>query len=138
MGRIYDTGEHSSLNIYAKYFHVHTGADSWTLDTGDFYEVDGMNSDRIRVGGRVLTNKGEAYQYYYGAGYEYEFNGDVHMRVRGDNVDADSLRGGTGFAELGVNYKKDADSHWSFDLNAKRYVGKREGISAQLQVNYDF
>lgn len=104
----------------------------------DKFEFDSINSDRLRIGARVTTNKENKFRTYYGLAYEYEFNGRAGMRAAGMEVPEQSLRGSSYMAEAGLNYQPSADSPWSFDLNMRGYAGERQGASFNVQATYTF
>lgn len=100
--------------------------------------MDGITSDRLRIGARLTTNKENKFSTYYGLAYEYEFNGDADMRVENMSTPQQSLKGSSYMAEIGVNYQPSSDSPWSFDLSMRGYAGQREGFSGNVQAVYSF
>ena len=137
IGQIIPLSESSDLDVYGKFFHTYTEGDSFKVDTDEF-EFDGINSDRLRVGARLTTNKENKFSTYYGLAYEYEFNGDAEMRAAGMNVPTQSLQGSSCMAEVGFNYQPTPESPWSFDLNMRGYAGEREGATFNVQATYTF
>jgi hypothetical protein len=73
---------------------------------------------------------------YYGAAWEYEFNGDADNTVVGYDINTPSLSGSTVIGEIGAHYK--ASEKWSFDLNGRAYTGLRDGFTGSVQANYLF
>ena len=137
VGQIIPLTESSDLDVYGKFFHTYTQGDSFDVD-GDKFEFDGIDSDRLRVGARITTNKANKFSTYYGLAYEYEFNGDAKMRAAGINAPEQSLQGSSYMAELGFNYQPTPDSPWNFDLNMRGYAGEREGATFNVQATYTF
>ncbi len=137
IGQIIPLSESSDLDVYGKFFHTYTEGDSFKVDTDEF-EFDSINSDRLRVGARLTTNKENKFSTYYGLAYEYEFNGDAEMRAAGMNAPTQSLQGSSYMAEVGFNYQPTPDSPWSFDLNMRGYAGEREGATFNVQATYTF
>lgn len=137
IGQIIPLSESSDLDVYGKFFHTYTEGDSFKVDTDEF-EFDSINSDRLRVGARLTTNKENKFSTYYGLAYEYEFNGDAEMRAAGMNAPTQSLQGSSCMAEIGFNYQPTPDSPWSFDLNMRGYAGEREGATFNVQATYTF
>ena len=137
IGQIIPLTESSDLDVYGKFFHTYTEGDSFNV-AGDEFEFDGINSDRLRVGARLTTNKENKFSTYYGLAYEYEFNGDAEMRAAGMNAPTQSLQGSSCMAEIGFNYQPTPDSPWSFDLNMRGYAGQREGATFNVQATYTF
>lgn len=137
IGQIIPLTESSDLDVYGKFFHTYTEGDSFKVDTDEF-EFDSINSDRLRVGARVTSNKENKFSTYYGLAYEYEFNGDSEMRAAGMSAPTQSLQGSSYMAEVGFNYQPTPESPWSFDLNMRGYAGEREGATFNVQATYTF
>ena len=137
VGQIIPLTESSDLDVYGKFFHTYTQGDSFDVD-GDKFEFDGIDSDRLRVGARITTNKANKFSTYYGLAYEYEFNGDAEMRAAGLSAPEQSLQGSSYMAELGFNYQPTPESPWNFDLNMRGYAGEREGATFNVQATYTF
>ena len=137
IGQIIPLTESSDLDVYGKFFHTYTEGDSFKVDTDEF-EFDSINSDRLRVGARLTTNKENKFSTYYGLAYEYEFNGDAEMRAAGLSAPTQSLQGSSYMAEVGFNYQPTPESPWSFDLNMRGYAGEREGATFNVQATYTF
>ena len=137
VGKIFSLGDDSDLDVYGKFFHTYTEGDSFNV-ADDEFEFDSINSDRLRIGARVTSNKENKFSTYYGLAYEYEFNGDAEMRAAGMKASTQSLQGSSVMAEIGLNYQPTPDSPWSFDLNMRGYAGERQGGSFNVQATYTF
>ena len=137
VGKIFSLGDDSDLDVYGKFFHTYTEGDCFNV-AGDEFEFDSINSDRLRIGARVTSNKENKFSTYYGLAYEYEFNGDAEMRAAGMKAPTQSLQGSSVMAEIGLNYQPTPDSPWSFDLNMRGYAGERQGGSFNVQATYTF
>lgn len=137
VGKIISLDADKDLDIYGKFFHTYTEGDTFTV-AGDKFDLDGITSDRLRIGARLTTNKENKFSTYYGLAYEYEFNGDADMRVENMSTPQQSLKGSSYMAEVGVNYQPSNDSPWSFDLSMRGYAGQREGFSGNVQAVYSF
>lgn len=137
IGQVIQLSDDSSVDVYGKFFHTYTEGDNFSVGN-DKFEFDSINSDRLRIGARVTTNKENKFSTYYGLAYEYEFNGSAGMRATGMEVPEQSLRGSSYMAEAGLNYQPSADSPWSFDLNMRGYTGERQGASFNVQATYTF
>ena len=137
VGKIISLSDSSDLDIYGKFFHTYTEGDSVTI-ADDKFDFDSINSDRLRVGARITSNKENKFSTYYGLAYEYEFNGDADMTAQGLRADTQSLQGSSVMAEVGFNYQPTPDSPWSFDLNMRGYAGERQGGSFNVQATYTF
>ena len=137
VGKIISLSESSDLDVYGKFFHTYTEGDSFKV-AGDEFEFDSINSDRLRIGARITSNKENKFSTYYGLAYEYEFNGDADMTAQGLKAPTQSLQGSSVMAEIGFNYQPTPTSPWSFDLNMRGYTGERQGGSFNVQATYTF
>ena len=137
IGKITSLSESSDLDIYGKFFHTYTEGDSFKV-ANDEFEFDSINSDRLRIGARITSNKENRFSTYYGLAYEYEFNGDADMTAQGLKAPTQSLQGSSVMAEIGFNYQPTPTSPWSFDLNMRGYAGERQGGSFNVQATYTF
>ena len=137
IGKIISLSDSSDLDVYGKFFHTYTEGDSFKV-ANDEFEFDSINSDRLRVGARITSNKENKFSTYYGLAYEYEFNGDADMTAQGLKAPTQSLQGSSVMAEVGFNYQPTPDSPWSFDLNMRGYTGERQGGSFNVQATYTF
>lgn len=137
IGKITSLSESSDLDVYGKFFHTYTEGDSFKV-ANDEFEFDSINSDRLRIGARITSNKENKFSTYYGLAYEYEFNGDADMTAQGLKAPTQSLQGSSIMAEVGFNYQPTPTSPWSFDLNMRGYTGERQGGSFNVQATYTF
>ena len=137
IGKIISLSESSDLDVYGKFFHTYTEGDSFKV-ANDEFEFDSINSDRLRIGARITSNKENKFSTYYALAYEYEFNGDADMTAQGLKAPTQSLQGSSVMAEIGFNYQPTPDSPWSFDLNMRGYTGERQGGSFNVQATYTF
>lgn len=137
IGKIINLSESSDLDVYGKFFHTYTEGDSFKV-ANDEFEFDSINSDRLRIGARITSNKENKFSTYYGLAYEYEFNGDADMTAQGLKAPTQSLQGSSVMAEVGFNYQPTPTSPWSFDLNMRGYAGERQGGSFNVQATYTF
>ena len=137
VGKIWQLGDNSELDVYGKFFHTYVEGDTVHIAQDEF-DLDSINSDRLRIGARITNNKENKFSTYYGLAYEYEFNGDADMRAAGMKAPTRSLQGSSYMAEVGFNYQPTPESPWSFDLNMRGYAGEREGATFNVQATYTF
>lgn len=137
IGKIISLSESSDLDVYGKFFHTYTEGDSFKV-ANDEFEFDSINSDRLRIGARITSNKENKFSTYYGLAYEYEFNGDADMTAQGLKAPTQSLQGSSVMAEIGFNYQPTPTSPWSLELNMRGYAGERQGCSFNVQAMYTF
>jgi outer membrane autotransporter protein len=133
--KVMDRGE---VDLSAKYLWTQMGSDSVRLNTGDpvkFYVAD---SHRVRVGGRFTYAAAETVSPYGGVYYDYEFDGKVKGSTYGFGIDAPSLKGGTGIAEIGLSIQPSQSKPLFVDIGIQGYVGTREGVTGTAQLRYQF
>ena len=63
VGKIFSLGDDSDLDVYGKFFHTYTEGDSFNV-ANDEFEFDSINSDRLRIGARVTSNKENKFSTY--------------------------------------------------------------------------
>ena len=73
---------------------------------------------------------------YIGLAWEHEYKGDANAKNSGYAIEAPSLEGSSGLAEIGVNIGK--EKGLSADLGVAGYTGKRQGVSGNIMVKYEF
>lgn len=137
IGKIISLSESSDLDVYGKFFHTYTEGDSFKV-ANDEFDFDSINSDRLRIGARITSNKENKFSTYYGLAYEYEFNGDADMTAQGLKAPTQSLQGSSVMAEIGFNYQPTPTSPWTLELNMRGYAGERQGGSFNVQATYTF
>ena len=137
VGKYIPVNESTDWDLYTRFYHTYNDGDEFAV-SGDKFDVDSITSDRLRIGARYITNKHNKWSTYYGAAWEYEFNGDADVSVNGKSLDTESLQGSSYFAEIGFNYQKDKTSPWAFEGRMRGYTGVREGISGILRATYSF
>lgn len=136
IGKLNKLNDKTSLDVYSKYFWTHqTGADA--AIAGDKFEFNSMDSHRLRVGARI-NNVNKNINRYLGLAYEYEFSNNARASSYGLDIAAPNVKGSTGVLELGVNFKPDTDSKFSMDFGVNGYIGKRQGISGNMKLNWGF
>ena len=139
LGKVYDLNANNNLDIYGRFFYTHIESADTTLN-GTKTEFDAVQSKKIKLGFKDDYKFNENHAIYAGAAYEYEFDANAGGRVLvlGSNAEMKqpSLRGSTGIGEIGYEYKK--DETLKFDVGVKGYVGKQEGVSAQMAISIAF
>lgn len=136
VGKIFKLEDGASVDTYAKYYHSSVKDDSFTID-GDEFELGDIDSDRLRVGIRYNQGMDRTFNVYYGAAWEYEFNGDSNGYAEGHKLEETSLKGSTVIGELGVIYQP-VNSPWSINAKVKGYGGQRDGYSGSILATYHF
>ena len=124
-----------SVDVYGKFIYTHHDGETFDIG-GTATKFDSVESERLRLGFRINEVQTNKLSMYYGAAWEYEFNGDAHDKIASFDLETPSLEGSTVIGEIGAHYK--ASEKWSIDLNGRAYVGQREGFSGSVQANYAF
>ena len=134
VGKLIPKGN-DSLDVYGKFIYTHHNGETFDIDGTDV-KFDSMDSQRLRLGLRYNSAQTKKATLYYGAAWEYEFDGDANDKVATFDLETPSLEGSTVIGELGLHYI--ADARWSLDVNARGYTGQRDGVSGSVQVKYSF
>jgi len=127
----------STIEGYAKYFYAHQGGNTTTLHTGETYEFDSVNSNRIRIGTRYTHKMPGNGAFYTGLAYEYEFGSEAGASYQGYSTPSPSLKGSTGILELGYRFTP-KESRVSYGVNLMGMTGKRRGITGGVQMTWAF
>lgn len=136
IGKIIPRGaDGDSLDVYCKFLYTHHDGETFDIQ-GEQVEFDSVNSERLRLGFRLNEVNGKKATMYYGAAWEYEFNGDASDKMLIYDLETPSLGGSTVIGEIGFNYA--ANEKWSIDAQVRGYAGQREGFSGSVQANYSF
>ena len=136
VGKIISRGnEGDSIDVYGKFIYTHHDSEDFTIDGTDFH-FDSVDSERLRIGFRINEVQTNKLSMYYGAAWEYEFNGDADNTTVGYDLSTPSLGGSTMIGEIGMHYN--ASEKWSLDLNVRGYSGQRDGFTGSVQANYAF
>lgn len=137
LGYLWEVTEKTTIDFSSKYFWTRQGGDSLTV-AGDPLSFSAVNSQRWRSDARVSYAATPCFSPYAGAAHEYEFSGKARAAVYGYEITSPSLGGHTGVGELGFVYRPAAGHGFSADLGVQGYVGKREGVSGSLKLQYEF
>jgi len=136
IGKVIPRGnDGDSIDVYGKFIYTHHDGETFDIG-GTATKFDSVESERLRLGFRINEVQTNKLSMYYGAAWEYEFNGDAHDKIASFDLETPSLEGSTVIGEIGAHYK--ASDKWSFDLNGRAYTGQREGFSGSVQANYAF
>jgi hypothetical protein len=139
IGYIKNLREGKTLDLYSKLLYVRQGSDSVTLSSGDPVNFKAITSFRWRNGVRYTQKINEYSKFHAGLAYDYEFGGKARATTYGVyNIDAPSIKGGSGVAEIGLSVKQSPDSKFSLDFKLEGYTGKREGMGGGVQFNWVF
>ena len=137
-GYVQKLDEKSSIDWYGKLLWARLEGSSAYLSTGEHLTFDDADSLRLRIGGRWNYTASDFVSYYAGLGYEYEFDGEANGFTNGLALGDEDLTGGSGVAELGINFKPSKNSPFSLELNLAGFTGEREGFRGGVEAVYTF
>ncbi len=135
IGKIIEQRNGDTLDIYGKFLYTHHGGKTFAIEEETF-SFDSINSKRLRLGVRYNDHRNNKTRMYYGAAWEYEFDGDATNTVLDYELYTPSLGGSSIIGEIGMHYN--ADPKWCLDLNLRGYGGQRQGVGTSLHINYLF
>ncbi len=139
-GKVMDIGHNNTVDGYLKYFYSHQGSDTVTMHgstSGDeSWNFDSVNSHRLRIGARLTHKVNERNSFYGGLAYQYEFGGEARAHYDGGTAPSPSVKGSSGFIELGWQVKPGGPV--TLDLGINGWVGKQKGGSVQLGATWNF
>ena len=136
-GKDYHVSETDAVSAYVRYAYSHTAGTSAHLSSGETYDFDAVNSQRLRIGTRYTHGMADFAQFYAGLAWEYEFDGDARATSQGDSAPSPSLKGSSALLELGYRFAPQG-SRMSYDLNLTGWQGKRQGITGGASVKWAF
>lgn len=116
----------------------------WTQQDGEsatvndhLVQFDSANSVRNRLGARFSSETSWEIKPYIGAYWEHEFDGEQNGSVNGNAIDAPTLEGDTGIAELGFTLLS-SKNNLNIDAGVQGYVGRLEDMTGSLRARWDF
>ena len=125
--------------LYVRYFYTRQNGTDATLSTGERYEFDAVQSQRLRTGARWMIPQGSG-SLILGASMQYEFGGEtsatVHVGGLSYTTPAPTLKGFSGSLELG--WKTQMGKNASADLSIEGWAGKQRGVSFRAGFDWKF
>jgi autotransporter-associated beta strand protein len=138
LGYVWEINESTDLDFFVKYLYTNQKGDRVTLTTGDPIFFEDTISSRLQAGARLTKRINEYVAPYVGLGWEYEFNGDSKASSRGQKFDTPTLRGATGFGEIGLAFKPAKALPVNIELGGQGYFGQRNGVTGSLSLKVEF
>jgi outer membrane autotransporter protein len=136
-GHVFNFGEIGSLDIYAKYLWTRQNGKTVKINADQTAKFDAVNSQRIRVGGRMLFRPAAAtVRPYFGLAWEHDFGGKANSTIEGRAIEAPALNGSTGMGEVGIAV--DTGTPLNLEFGVQGYVGKRQGVSGSVVIDFKF
>lgn len=130
-------GRSVSMSSYARFLWNRVGEEDAVI-SGDEIRFHALTSHRLQGGARFHYEATKQILPYAGMGYEWECSGSSRAMAHGNNIAAPSLRGGTGTMEAGVVFQVAREKPVFVDVGVKGYIGKREGVSGNVQLRMAF
>lgn len=122
------------LDLYGRYYYMHTNSSDAVAKTGEAIAFDAVNSQRIRIGGRYSVDVNEAGKAYAGLAWQYELGSDAKAAIYGLEAPTSSFKGHSGIVEAG--YKLNAGKNLILDFNLNGVFGKQRGIGGALEAQW--
>ena len=94
MGYVWDITDEHELDVCGKYIWPRVQGTDETLTAGDRFELDDMDSSRVRFDAGYTYKGSERFNSYVGAAWEPEFAGSCESTAFDCNVAAPSFEGG--------------------------------------------
>ena len=129
----------SERELYVRYFYTRQNGTDTKLSTGERYDFDAVQSQRLRTGARwTIPQKGGSF--IVGASIQYELGGDtnatVHVGGRSYTTPSPSLKGFSGSLELG--WKAPIGKNATADLSVEGWAGKQRGVTFNIGFDWKF
>ncbi len=140
-GYQWNAKENLGIDTGAQFMWTRQNGKDVRLTTGDAVSFEDADSVRLRLGSRATYAVSKKLNLYGGLAWEYEFGGDADASTGGYSIAAPSLGGSTGIGELGFSFTPFDSGKFAslvLSLGVEGYVGKREGVSGNGQINYRF
>ncbi|MDR1835380.1 MAG: autotransporter outer membrane beta-barrel domain-containing protein [Fusobacteriaceae bacterium] len=134
LGCAVELSDKTTLDLRADYLWTRMSGADVRLTTGDPIKFKAVNSNRIRIGGR-LTTDGGAVKPYAGLAFEHEFAGTSRAVTNGHKITAPSLKGNTIVGEAGFRITPEK-APLTVDLGIQVHGGKRHGVTGDVRFTY--
>lgn len=140
LGYVLQATDRLSLDMYGKVLWSHLDGKK-TKVADDQYEFADVDSWRSRIGTRADYTLNDKVEFYAGAAWEHEFKGDAKAQIFHSNLSYDvpspSTRGNSAVLDFGVAFNT-LKPGLTLGFGVTGYLGKREGVSGNLQAKYEF
>jgi hypothetical protein len=137
-GKLWKLSEILRLDSYAKLLWTRQGKDRLHLSTGERIEFGAVKSKRVKLGARLDREFTKGLTGFAGIAYDHEFADQARAKSAIHTLDTPKIQGGTGLVELGLTSRPSTRQPLCIDFGVQAYVGKREGMTANVKVNYFF
>ena len=138
LGKRFSLDAASNLDLSARLLWTHQNSASVTLSTGERVEFESINSTRLHLGARYTHALSTRVAAYAGIAADHEFDSKARATFDDFQIDTPSMRGTTGQAELGLRIASGESDPLAMELGVQGYAGKREGVTANFRLRYQF
>jgi outer membrane autotransporter protein len=138
LGYLWELSPKVDLDLSGKVFWTRLAGDTVSLSAAEQLSFADSDSLRLRLGTRLSYEVSPNVRPFFGLAYEHEGDGKARAATNGLPIDAPSLKGGTGMAELGLSLTPSGDQPFRFDLGIQGYAGKRQGVTGTASVMFSF
>lgn len=138
VGKVFTLKQGNQLDISTKYLWSHLEGKS-VIVAGDPISFNSTDSKRLRTNANLSHQYNKNLKLNLGLGYEHEFDAKAEGSTYGTfDIKARSVQGETGIISVGATYQSEANNNFSVDIKTQSYVGKRNGASLGISLNYKF
>ncbi|MCQ2371078.1 MAG: autotransporter outer membrane beta-barrel domain-containing protein [Akkermansia sp.] len=137
-GNVQQVGTDCEFDTYLRYLYTRINGGHACLSRGSRARFRSVNANRTVLGTRFLYAVAENSRIYAGAGWLQQYGGGSHGTVDGVSGPSPSLKGASGFFELGTQLAYPDNRNLAFDFNVTGWVGTQRGVSVGAGVRYAF
>lgn len=138
IGYILPVSGQGGLDFSAKLLYTHLEGGSDINASGDRMNIENTDSTRSHLGiqyNHQLSNNVNAFER---AVWDYEFDGKTRGYYNRYSISETNPSGSTGIFSLGASMKPSTNQNLSLNFKLNGYTGKREGVGANVMINYAF
>ncbi|MDR2406230.1 MAG: autotransporter outer membrane beta-barrel domain-containing protein [Deltaproteobacteria bacterium] len=137
-GYLFNIRKNALMNTFLNYRWTRIGSDHVLTNVGETIDFDKSDSQVLNLGARLTGKVNDSVNAYVGMSLFYEFDGETQARTYERPIAQVSVKGATGGIELGMNYRKSAESPFAVGLSFQGYSGRRRGVEGTAQLSYNF
>ncbi len=137
-GNVQQVGTDCEFDTYLRYLYTRINGGHACLSHGSRARFRSVNANRTVLGTRFLYAVAENSRIYAGAGWLQQYGGGSHGTVDGVSGPSPSLKGSSGFFELGTRLAYPDNRNLAFDFNVTGWVGTQRGVSVGAGIRYAF
>nr|MBP3724628.1 autotransporter outer membrane beta-barrel domain-containing protein [Campylobacter sp.] len=143
-GKLVNLSSSNTLDIYTAYFFAHTNSNEENIGNGLSVEIDAVNSHQISLGAKDNIALDDKTKVYVGASVNYKFGGESKGKLSSNayggiftaDIPSPALNGA--YFGLDAGCKIAQSQNLNLSIGVKGYLGKEQGVGANLGVEYKF